>query len=101
MAGYVRRPGSQWRAVGGAPVRWIGATWRRPLATDVTGESTPTQRSDRRSLRRLGVRAQCWYGAYGGAPTWPRATSRAERAQAFQGKFSWLNRFSNTIFFKF
>jgi hypothetical protein len=101
MAGDVCRPGGQWCAVGGAPVRRIGATWRHPLATDVTGESTPAQRSDRRSLRRLGVCAQRGYGAYGGAPMWPRATSRAERAPAFQGKFSLLNRFSNAIFFKF
>jgi hypothetical protein len=76
MAGDVRRPGGQWRAVGGASVRWIGATWHGPLATIVTGESTPTQRSDRWSLRRLGVRARRGYGTYGGAPTWPRATSR-------------------------
>jgi hypothetical protein len=64
MAGDVRRPGSQWRAVGGAPVRWIGSNWCRPLATDVTGESTLAQRSDRRSLRCLGVSAQHGYGAY-------------------------------------
>jgi hypothetical protein len=101
MAGDVRRPGGQWRAADGAPVRWIGATWRRPLATDVTGESTLAQRSDRRSLRRLGVRAQRGYVMYDGAPTWLRATSRAKRTPAFQGKFSLLNRFSNTIFFKF
>jgi hypothetical protein len=48
--------------VGGAPVRWIGATWRRPLATDVTGEFTPAQRSDRWSPRRLSVRALRGYG---------------------------------------
>jgi hypothetical protein len=57
MAGDVRRPSGQWRAAGGAPVRWIGATWHGPLATIVTGESTPTQRSDRWSLQCLGVRA--------------------------------------------
>jgi hypothetical protein len=84
MAGDVRRPGGQRRAVGGLPVRRIGATWRHPLATDVTGESTPAQRSDRQSLRCLGMRAQRGYGAYGGTPTWPRATSQAERAPAFQ-----------------
>jgi hypothetical protein len=93
MADDVRRPGGQWRTADGALVRWIGATWRRPLATDVTGEYTLAQRSDRRSLRRLSVRAQRGYVAYGGAPTWLRATSRAERTPAFQGKFSLLNRF--------
>jgi hypothetical protein len=76
MAGDVRHPGGKWRAAGGAPVRWIGATWHSPLATIVTGESTPTQRSDRWSLWRLGVRARRGYDTYGGAPTWPRATSR-------------------------
>jgi hypothetical protein len=63
MAGDVHRPGGQWRAVGGAPVRRIGATWRRPLATDVMGESTPAQRSDRRSLpaprRACPTRVRC------------------------------------------
>jgi hypothetical protein len=76
MVGDVRRLGGQWHAVGGAPVRLIGATWRCLLATDVTGEFTLAQRSDRRSPQRLGVRARCGYGAYGGAPTWSRATSR-------------------------
>jgi hypothetical protein len=36
--------------------RWIGAIWRGPLATDVTGELPLAQRSDQRSLQRLGVR---------------------------------------------
>jgi hypothetical protein len=76
MAGDVRRPGGQWRAAGGAPVRWIGATWHGPLAMNVTGEFTLTQHSDRWSLRRLAVRARCGYGTYGGAPTWPRAMSQ-------------------------
>jgi hypothetical protein len=71
------------------------------VAVNVTHGSTPVQRSDRWTFRHLGVRARCEYGAYGGAPTWPRATPRAERAPAFQGKFSLLNRFSNAIFFKF
>jgi hypothetical protein len=62
MVGDVRRLGGQWCAVGGAPVRWIGATWRRPLATDVTGEFTPAQRSDLWSPRRLSVRALRGYG---------------------------------------
>jgi hypothetical protein len=75
MAGDMHRPGGQWRAVGGPPVWWIGATWCCPLATDVTGESTPAQRSDQRSLRRLGVSTQCGYGAYSGTLTWLRATS--------------------------
>jgi hypothetical protein len=55
--------------------RWIGATWRGPLATGVMGKLPLSQRSDRWSLRCLGVRAQHRYGAYGGLPTWPRATS--------------------------
>jgi hypothetical protein len=37
--------------------RWISATWRGPLATDGTGVLPPMQRSDQRSLRRLGVHA--------------------------------------------
>jgi hypothetical protein len=37
--------------------RWIYATWRGPFATDGMGVLPPAQRSDRRSLRRLGVRA--------------------------------------------
>jgi hypothetical protein len=66
--------------------RWIGATWRGPLATGVTGKLPPSQRSDRWSLRRLGVHTQRGYGAYGGLPTWPRATSRQSalrRSRAF------------------
>jgi hypothetical protein len=76
MAGDVRRSGGQWRATGGAPGWWIGATWHGPLATGVTGEFPPSLRSDRWSLRRLGVHSWCGYGTYGGVPTWPRATSR-------------------------
>jgi hypothetical protein len=76
MAGNVRRPDGQWRTVRGAPVRWIGATWRGPLATNIMGEFTPTQRSYRWSLRCLGVRARRGYGTYGGAPTWPHTTSQ-------------------------
>jgi hypothetical protein len=38
--------------------RWISTTWRGPLATDGTGESPPALRSDRWSLRCLGVRAR-------------------------------------------
>jgi hypothetical protein len=38
--------------------RWIGTTWRGPLATGVMAELPPSQRSDRWSLRRLGVRAR-------------------------------------------
>jgi hypothetical protein len=66
--------------------RWIGATWRGPLATGVTGELPPSQRSDRWSLRRLGMRARRGYGAYDGLPTWPHATSRQSalrRSRAF------------------
>jgi hypothetical protein len=66
--------------------RWIGATWHGPLATGVTGEFPPSQRSDRWSLRRLGVRARRGYDTYGGVPTWPRATSRQSalrRSKAF------------------
>jgi hypothetical protein len=55
---------------------WIGATWHGPLATAVTGEFPPSQRSDRWSLRRLGVRARRGYGTYGGVPTWLSTTSR-------------------------
>jgi hypothetical protein len=76
MADDVRRSGGQLRTTGGAPGRWIGATWHGPLATGVTGEFPPSQRSDRWSLRRLGVRARRGYGTYGGVPTWLRATSR-------------------------
>jgi hypothetical protein len=62
---------------------WINATWRGPLATDGTGELPPTQRSARRSLRRLGVRTR---RGYGGLTTWPRTTSRqsvSRRSRAF------------------
>jgi hypothetical protein len=59
--------------------RWIDATWRGPLATDGTGELPLAQRSDRWSLRRLGVRARRRYGAHGGLPTWPCTTSRRVR----------------------
>jgi hypothetical protein len=76
MAGDMGRPGGQWRTAGGASVRWIGATWHGPLATNVTEQFTPTQHSDRWSLRRLSVHARRGYGTYGGAPMWPRATSR-------------------------
>jgi hypothetical protein len=55
--------------------RWIGATWPGQLATGVTGEFPPSQRSDRWSLWRLGMRARRGYNAYGGVSTWPRATS--------------------------
>jgi hypothetical protein len=76
MAGDVRRSGGQWRATGGAPGRWIGATWHGPLAPGVTGEFPPSQRSDRWLLRRLGVRAQRGYDTYDGVLTWLRATSQ-------------------------
>jgi hypothetical protein len=56
--------------------RWIDATRRGPLATDGTGELPPAQRSNERSLRRLGVRARRGYGTYDGLPTWPRTTSQ-------------------------
>jgi hypothetical protein len=101
MAGDVRRLDGQWRAAGGAPIRWIGATWHGPLATNVTGEFTPTQRSDRWSLRRLGVRARRGYDTYGGAPTWSRTTSRLECAPAFASKNNLLSRFSKLIFSTF
>jgi hypothetical protein len=48
----------------------------RPLATDDMGEPSPALRSDKRSLRRLGVLARRGYGMYGGWPMWPRTTSR-------------------------
>jgi uncharacterized protein YfaQ (DUF2300 family) len=63
--------------------------------------STPAQRKDRWTLRHLGVLARRGYGAYGGAPTWPRTTSRLERALAFASKNSSLSRFSNSIFSTF
>jgi hypothetical protein len=101
MVGNVRRLGGQWRAVGGAPVRWIGATWRHPLATDVTGEFTPTQRSDRRSPRCLGVSVRRGYDTYRGAPTWPRATSRQSALRRSHGKFNLLNGFQTRFTLNF
>jgi hypothetical protein len=101
MVGDVCRLGGQWRAVGGAPVRWIGATWRRPLATDITGEFTPAQRSDRRSPRRLGVPARRGYGVYSGEPTWPRATSRQSTLRCYQGNFNLLNGFQTRFTLNF
>jgi hypothetical protein len=78
--------------------RWIGATWRGPLATGVTGELPLSQRSDRWSLRHLGVRARRGYGTYGGLPTWPRATSRQSAlrcSRAFSIRwYSFQTRFS-------
>jgi hypothetical protein len=76
---HVRRHASLRRPLarhGRCAGRWIGATWRGPLATGVTGELPPSQRSDRWSLWRLGVRARRGYGAYGSLPTWSRVTSR-------------------------
>jgi hypothetical protein len=66
--------------------RWIGATWHGPLATGVTGKFPLSHRSDRWSLRFLGVHARRGYGMYSGVPTWPRATSRQSalrRSKAF------------------
>jgi hypothetical protein len=73
---------------GQCAVRWIYATRRGPLATDGTSVLPPAQRSDQRSLRRLGVRARRGYGAYGGLPTWPRTTSRRGASQSFPGVYS-------------
>jgi hypothetical protein len=101
MVGDVRSLGDQWRDVGGAPVRRIGATWRCPLAMDVTGEFTPVQHNNRRSPRRLGVRARRGYGAYGGAPTWPRATSRQSALRRSRGKFNLLNGFQMRFILNF
>jgi hypothetical protein len=75
--------------------RWIGATWRGPLATDGTGVLPPAQRSDQRSLRHLGVRARRGYCMYGGLPTWPRTTSRRGAYHAFPGVCISLKQFSN------
>jgi hypothetical protein len=75
--------------------RWIDATWRGPLATDGTGELPPAQRSDQRSLRRLGVHARCGYGAYGGLPTWPCTTSRLGASRHSRGVCISLKQFSN------
>jgi hypothetical protein len=101
MVGDVRRLGSQWRAVGGAPVRRIGATWRCPPAMNVTEEFTLVQRSDRRSPRHLGVHARRGYGAYGGAPTWPRTTSRQSALRRSRGKFNLLNGFQTRFILNF
>jgi hypothetical protein len=75
--------------------RWISATWCGPLATDGTGESPPALRSDRRSLRCLGVRTRRGYGAYSGWPMWPRATSWQSVSRAFPGVCISLKQFSN------
>jgi hypothetical protein len=72
-----------------------------PAAVNVTHRSPPAQRSDHWTFRHLGVCARRGYGAYDGAPTWPRATSRAERASAFQGKFSLLNKFQTRFSLNF
>jgi hypothetical protein len=67
--GHGRRRAPLWRPMarhGRCAGRWISTTWRGPLATDGTGESPPTLRSDLRSLRRLGVSARRGYDAYGG-----------------------------------
>jgi hypothetical protein len=83
MVGDVRRLDGQWRAMSGAPVRRIGATWHCPLATDVTGEFTPAQRPAVTPTPRCA------------RPTWVRRVWRcadmaardvaAERAPAFRG----------------
>jgi hypothetical protein len=79
----LRRPMARhWRCAG----RWIVASWHSPLATGVTGELPPSQRSDWWSLHHLGVRARRGYGTYSGVPTWLRATSRQSalrRSKAF------------------
>jgi hypothetical protein len=78
MAGDMHRSGGQWRATGGAPAGGStppGAA-HLPRAAAGTGELPPAQRSDQRSLRRLGVCARRGYGAYGGLPTWSCTTSR-------------------------
>jgi hypothetical protein len=81
--------------------RWISATWRGQLATGGKGEPLPTQRSDRWSLRRLGVRARRGYGTYGGLPTWLCTTSRLRVSRAFSGVFNLLKQFSNWFFSEF
>jgi hypothetical protein len=60
------------------------------VAVNVTRRSTPAQRSDRWTFRHLGVRSDV-----------AARNVAAERALAFQGKISLLNRFSNAIFLKF
>jgi hypothetical protein len=63
--------------------------WRHlagPLAMNITGELAPSQRSDQWSLRRHGVRARRGYDTYGGAPTWPRVTSRQSAPQRSRAK---------------
>jgi hypothetical protein len=74
MAGDVRRSGGKWRATGGAPAGVLApsGTVQFPRAPSGTVQ---LQRSDRRSLWRLGMRARRGYGTYGSVPTWPRATS--------------------------
>jgi hypothetical protein len=76
-------PGGQWRAAGGAPASVASPLGTIPAAVDVMHRSTPAQRKDRWAFRHLGVRARRGYGAYGAASTWPRTTSRLERAPAF------------------
>jgi hypothetical protein len=66
MAGDVRRAGGQWHAADGA--------------TDGTHGCSPMLRTDRRSHRRLGVRAQSGYGAYGGGR---RGRARRRALDAF------------------
>jgi hypothetical protein len=78
--------------------RWIGATWRGPLAMTDKGELPSSQRSDRWSLRCLGVRARRGYGAYGGLPMWPRSTSRQSALRRSWENFNSLTQFSNPIF---
>jgi hypothetical protein len=63
------------------------------------GELPSSQRSDRWSLRRLGVRARCGYGAYDGLPMWPRSTSRQSALRRSRENFNSLTQFSNPIFF--
>jgi hypothetical protein len=101
MLGDVRSPRRPMARGGRCAGECGPATWHPPVVVNVTHRSTPEQRSDSWTFCLLDVCARRGYGAYGGAPTWPRATSRAERALAFQGKISLLNKFSNAIFFKF
>jgi hypothetical protein len=75
--------------------RWIDATWRGPPATNGTGELPPAQRSDQRSLRRLGVHARRGYGAYDGLPTWPCTTSWQCASRHSRGVCISLKQFSN------
>jgi hypothetical protein len=79
--------------------RWIGATWRGPLTTDVTGRFPPSQRPVvtpvPRRARMTRVRHVRWRADVAARDV------AVEHAPAFQGIFNSLIQFSNTIFSEF